>query len=565
MELTRLKDKNPANVSSHAVASLAGGFDRSASRAPSTEEIRSQLERIFQTGPLARANRTRKLLEYIVNQSLAGNARRLKQYSIATEALGRGSDFDPDTDPIVRLEASKLRRALEDYYLRSKANDTVRISVPKGSYVPAFELIEWDSETGSGESGVATLGASALSVQRLLILPLHANHRSDIDPSITDGLFEQLDVELARYSEIFLVKPPHMQDSAILDPVGAGLMAQARFVLSGSVRQSGDDVRITVRLHDVQAGSVIWVECFDLNAAGGLDLKTEDTIARHIAGAIADYYGVISHTLSLQSVHSTNMRWNLQDTILRHRYLARSLTERVYRRARADLDRGTQYAPFHPIMWAALGHTIFYGNVLGFDDDENWLAVANHCVERAFELDHKCALGHVVMALQGLYRREHADVIETCKRIMQHNSHAPSTKLSAGFFRALAGDWETGTAMMNSANAVLLHPPGWTYRVTFLNYFRKKHYSEALSEIGKYHAPGSITPLLLRAAALAELGRMEEAAASVAEVLRISPDFPRKAPRYFRYLSAFDEISDPLMNALRRAGLQFESCERHAV
>jgi adenylate cyclase len=565
VELEKTKAKSQPDITGGAGALQMNGAASLVARTPSSGEVRAQLDKILQAGALARANRTRKLLEYIVEQSLAGNARRLKQYSIATEALGRGSDFDPDTDPIVRLEASKLRRALEDYYLRSKENDPIRISVPKGSYVPAFELIDRDGDQSvQPDTGVSALSVNSLSVQRLLILPLQAPHRNDVNRAITDGLFEQLDVELARYNEISLVTPPYMPDGAALDPIGAGQKAQARFVLSGSVRQSGDDIRITIRLHDVRAGSIIWVECFDLDAAGGLNLKAEDTIARHVAGAVADYYGVISHTLSLQSVYCFNKPWNLQDTILRHRYLARTLTDRVYRIARADLESGTSHAPFHPIIWAALAHTIFYGNALGFDDDENWLGMADHFVQRAFELDHKCALGHVVMALRGLYRRETAEVLETCKRIMQYNSHAPSTKLSAGFFSALAGDWDAGSAMMNSAMAMLLHPPGWAYRVTFLNQFRQKNYLGALSEIGKYHAPENFTPPLLRAAALSELGRMEEASAAVAEVLRISPGFPKSAPRYFRYLSAFDEISDPLMNALHRAGLRFDTAQASA-
>ena len=161
------------------------------------------------------------------------------------------------------------------------------------------------------------------------------------------------------------------------------------------------------------------------------------------------------------------------------------------------------------------------------------------------------------MALHGLYHREFDDVLETCKRILQDNPHAPSTKLSAGFFRALAGDWDNGTEMLNSALSVLLHPPGWAYRVTFLNHYRRKNYGEALHEIGKYHAPENFTPPLLRAAALAQLGRIEESSSSVTEVLRICPRFTEIAPRYFRYLTAFDDIREHLMTGLHKAGLKF--------
>ena len=528
-------------------------------RTPTAEQVRSQTEKILQTSPLARANRTRKLFEYIIDQTLIGNSERLKQYSIATEALGRGADFDPDIDPIVRLEAGKLRRTLEDYYLRSGSNDPVRISIPKGGYVPVFGLIDWDAVGHAGNpasAGAAHLDTPDLSVQRLLVIPPQPPLASTVSQMLMDGLFEQLNVELARYRDFALVSYVRTREEKAVDPVAAGINAQARFVISGSVRQTYDQIRVIVRLHDVRAGAMIWIECFDFDAGARLGLQVEDEIAHHIAGAVADYYGVISHTLSLQSVYSTERSWNMQDAIQRHRYLARTLTERVYRIARPDLELAARHAAFHPMVWAALAHTIFYGNVLGFDDDGDWMALVYRYAQRSFELDHKCAFGHVVMALHGLYQREFDDVFEICKRILQDNLHAPSSKLSAGFFRALAGDWDNGVDMLNSALSTLLHPPGWAYRVTFLNHYRQNNYAEALHEIDKYHAAENFTPPLLRAAALAQLGRIAEADSSIAEVLRICPSFWQIAPRYFRYLTAFDDQLDHLMQGLHKAGLR---------
>lgn len=554
MELAKTKQRH-AVVADGAVPVMVD-YAPSATGLPSAQQILAQSEKILLASTFARSNRSRKLLQYIIDQTLAGNAKRLKQYSIATDALGRGSDFDPDTDPIVRLEASKLRRALDDYYLRSGSCDPIRISVPKGSYVPTFELIDEKADSTAVTLAPANSASfkTALSAQRLLILPFQVQTKSNASQEIIEGVFEQLNVELARYSDMSLVSEPLCE--AANDPVGAGNKAHARFVISGGVRQNGEQIRITLRLHDARANSIIWMDCFDIDATARLGLQAEEVIARRIAGTVADYYGIISHTLSLQSVYSAVEPWNLQDTIQRHRYLARTLTERVYRIARADLEQGMVQAAFHPMIWAALGHTIFYGNVLGFDDEKNWMTTVYRHAQRSFELDHRCALGHVVMALYGLYQRELDDVIETCKRIEQDNPHAPSTQLSAGFFRALAGDWDHGIAMLNSALSGLLHPPGWAYRATFLDHYRRKNYTEALYEIDKYHAPENFTPSLLRAAALAQLGRIEEASNSAAEVMHICPRFTEISPRYFRYLSAFDDITDHVMQGLHKAGLK---------
>lgn len=58
----------------------------------------------------------------------------LKAYTVATEVLGRNADFDPQTDPIVRVEATRLRRALDRYYLAEGRDDPVRITMPRGGY-----------------------------------------------------------------------------------------------------------------------------------------------------------------------------------------------------------------------------------------------------------------------------------------------------------------------------------------------------------------------------------------------------------------------------------------------
>jgi TolB-like protein len=555
VELAKTKQRRIAS-SEDGLPLVIVDYAPSNAKSPTSEQILAQAEKILQASTFVRSNRSRKLLQYLIERALAGNSKRLKQYSIATEALGRSSDFDPDTDPIVRLEASKLRRALDDYYLRSGSKDAVRISVPKGGYVPSFELLE-EKAGGAAIALAPTNGANfkiALSVQRLLIVPFQVQVKGDATQALTDGVFEQLNVELARYSDISLVSEP--RGEAASDPVSAGNKAHARFVVSGSVRQNGEQIRITVRLYDAPGNSIIWMDCFDFDASARLGLQAEESIARRIAGVVADYYGVISNTLSLQSVYSAAEPCNLQDTIQRHRYFARTLTERGYRIARADLELGMTRAAFHPMIWAALAHTIFYGNVLGFDDEKGWMTIVYRHAQRSFELDHRCALGHVVMALHGLYHRELDDVIETCKRIEQDNPHAPSTQLSAGFFRALAGDWDHGVAMLKSALPLMLHPPGWAYRATFLNHYRRRDYAEALYEIANYHAPENFTPSLLRAAALAQLGRLDEASISAAEVMRICPRFAEISPRYFRYLSAFDDISGHVMQGLQKAGLK---------
>ena len=90
---------------------------RSEDNVPSDQEVRQELSTLLGRGDFHASERNRRFLTYIVEETLQGRADRIKAYSIAIGAFDRSDDFDPLTDPIVRIEASRLRRSLEHYYL----------------------------------------------------------------------------------------------------------------------------------------------------------------------------------------------------------------------------------------------------------------------------------------------------------------------------------------------------------------------------------------------------------------------------------------------------------------
>lgn len=102
------------------------------------EEVRAELDRILGSDIFRSAPQLTAFLSYVVEQALAGRAGELKGYTIAVEAFGRPADFDPQSDPIVRVEAGRLRKALNLYFAAEGARDPVRIAVPVGAYVPSF-------------------------------------------------------------------------------------------------------------------------------------------------------------------------------------------------------------------------------------------------------------------------------------------------------------------------------------------------------------------------------------------------------------------------------------------
>jgi Tol biopolymer transport system component len=101
-------------------------------------EVRRELERVLESKAFSGAQRSRELLRFIVEETLRGRATRLKEYTLAVDALGRGPEFDSRVDPIARVEASRLRQRLELYYATEGALDALVIALPKGGYEPTF-------------------------------------------------------------------------------------------------------------------------------------------------------------------------------------------------------------------------------------------------------------------------------------------------------------------------------------------------------------------------------------------------------------------------------------------
>lgn len=112
--------------------------------APSREGVISEVDRILSSNTFHGAGRAAALLRFVIERTLDGKADQLKEYTLGAEALGRGAKFDPRTDSIARVEASRLRSRLELYYASEGRKDALRISLPKGSYVPLIETQKLD-------------------------------------------------------------------------------------------------------------------------------------------------------------------------------------------------------------------------------------------------------------------------------------------------------------------------------------------------------------------------------------------------------------------------------------
>ena len=286
--------------------------------------IREQLVRILNSGPFHQSQRRQRFLEYLVNETLAGRGERLKAYNVALEVFDRPETFDPTIDPLVRIEAARLREKLREYYGTEGQSDAIHIDLPKGTYAPLIEFREGEQQVKSVSKRrmrwqitvpalalILMLGAAGAWLTRDLWVPAPegaAEHpvlgmpegpaiavlpfvNLSGDPKqeyFSDGLTEDLMTELSRASSDLRVlarNTTFQYKGKAVDVPKLGRELGARYVLEGSVRRTDDRLRVTAQLIDTQTGAHIWADRFDREMAD--IFLVQDEIVSQIVAKIA--------------------------------------------------------------------------------------------------------------------------------------------------------------------------------------------------------------------------------------------------------------------------------------
>src|SRR5881227_2310440 len=152
-----------------------------ASRAPavrapdeSDKPIRDEPARILGSVTFQPVDRLKRFLAFIAHEALAGRSDQLKEYVIGVQVFGKESSFDPRADPIVRVQARRLRARLVRYYREEGGADSIVIELPKGGYAPVFK--PRDVPPG----GRRSIGAALVGQNTIAVLPL-SDHSPDQD------------------------------------------------------------------------------------------------------------------------------------------------------------------------------------------------------------------------------------------------------------------------------------------------------------------------------------------------------------------------------------------------
>lgn len=211
--------------------------------------IEKQLERISASDEFRKCPQLLRFLRFAVREALSGRDGGSKERLIGMEVFGRPADCDAGADPVVRVEARRLRRKLAEYYARDGREDVLEIRLPKGGYLPTFE-----TRASSVKKSVAVLPFSG-----------HA---------LGDGLTTRLIARLAVCGSLRVFR--------FTDHAG-----DVELILEGNVRQAGERFRCDSRLVCSVDGLHVWAGSFDCGHRDTFAVEDEfaEQIARGVSGA----------------------------------------------------------------------------------------------------------------------------------------------------------------------------------------------------------------------------------------------------------------------------------------
>jgi tetratricopeptide (TPR) repeat protein len=295
--------------------------------------VETALEQLLSWPGLARSPQLARFLSYIVGAKLKGDQGSIKAYAIAVDVFGRPQSFDPQSDPIVRVQARRLRAALDEYYAGEGSGSSVRITLPVGRYVPEFQFREegdpaeplpepaHEAESAPGPLPsppslratargrtrrgelvyfglILLVGLGVIAVLAQVLTPRPA--RIDAPQPPTIGITEftaiaggggdggtsvaGLAVELVTDLQLFEdIDPSYMQVASADDEAGPD------YQLTGIARQEGGTAQITASLRRRGSDTALWSDT-ETVPPGELRVSVDD-LSQGFAGQLGSHRG----------------------------------------------------------------------------------------------------------------------------------------------------------------------------------------------------------------------------------------------------------------------------------
>jgi tetratricopeptide (TPR) repeat protein len=560
----------------------------------SCSEASAELERLLADERFRATERSRSILKYIAEQQFAGRAEGVKAYSIAIDVLGRQSNFDPSLDPIVRIELSRLRSSLSQYYEAFGEDGGVTVQLPRGRYIaiftrstgasPGIEDREHPATTwGEPVKLVPPLPVSAVApniqagswatlrlaatLALLMVVVVGtgitvygARTVTTAKPAVTVTLTavdEGLRDEAAVTRDMLLTALTQFQTLTVSQadrrerPLASVLRPAISndYAIDMKYYGDGDDRSIWWQVVDTATGDLLKSGLERVDTSGRTVASVREELVAQLARRFAATRGIINnieaHDMaegSLGNACVLQAEHELDDGPASG--LARTINclERTIAANRYDADATAALA-----MLLAAGQAEI--------TDNSKLARALELANRAVSLSPLSDRAHLALMLSQFYSGRIDAAIAAGNRALALNPNNPDVAAKLGLALFALGYFDAGVSLARDAGRLVDVVPRDAVLVLALDAYRRRDWSEA-SLLAEQASDRNFLIRVLRVAALGQLGS-DEAAQRLTELRQLTPDFEatfreRMAQRRYQPL-----LSASIEEGLAKAGARF--------
>jgi adenylate cyclase len=395
--------------------------------------------------------------------------------------------------------------------------------------------------------GAAQAGPPAVPHKPSIAVLPFINMSGDAEQEyFSDGISEDLITDLSKISGLFIIARnstfAYKGRSVKVQEIGRDL--GVRFVLEGSIRKAGNRVRITAQLIDAGSGGHLWAERFDRELTD--IFATQDEVVEKIVAALA---------VNLTQGEAQRLRRRGTTSVeayeawLRARELLGRSTREAIAQAKAMYRRAIEIDPNFAAPHAGLSLATISDYVSDWAaDPEEALDEAERWARRALELDDQEPVSHMALANVSLWRRDHDAALDECRRMIELDPNFAQGHSATGLALMYAGRAAEALEAFAIAKRLDPHSPSIVLHFVAQANFSLGRYEAAAQHLLERIArtPATDSSRMLLAACYGHRGRVDEARAAWAELMKINPDFslaqrarvlPYKEPRDFQRIA----------------------------
>ncbi len=549
----------------------------SPSSAPDAEAVRKHLRMVLAHGEFAASPQLAAFLTSIVERKLEGADDRIKAYAIATEALGRPASFDPQADPIVRVQARRLRQALQIYYADPVADDAIRINLQVGSYVPEFKSFivtgPYNVEPTVAPQlrrlviGSLTVALVALMAAVWANLPAMreawAQYNWEKPPAESNPLgMPALRVVVADARQIPSWFSPEQfkrgleADLAQFDefvvqaPAGADASNPSDYDLTLDFTGGVSAVTGAARLTRGQQGQIVWASRFSVPEDAIDSYELIDPV-RRLSSKLGQPYGVLYAQALAESRQNPD-----QACLLSGYEWYQDPDKAKIETIRKCLEDLLQRKPGNHVAYMMLGYIYVsrYRNNMG-ESAQGELARALNMAKRAVALRPESAGVHQGMMEVQWARRKFDVALDAGRKAVGLNGNSSDVVADYGCRLIYSGRYSEGSTYVERAAQWLEQPPVWHEFCRFVSDLNSGQVAAAnmvADRLDGQQGPEALIPVIIAAHAR---GDAAHAKASIASLLQYDPDYASDPVAAAGKIGLFPEVAQPLVDALYAAGL----------